>query len=215
MSRDTEARHIDDGVILGYPTSRVEAGALVLGEDPRLRTGTVIYEGSHIGARFQTGHNVVIREQSRIGDDVSIWSNTVVDYGCVIGDRVKIHCNCYVAQFTEIDEDAFLAPGVIVGNDLYPGRVESAREMRGPVIEAGAQIGINATILPYVTIGAARDRRRGLRRDQGHPERGDRLRVSRRPPRRSRGPGGRRGPHPARPAAGRPPARNSYPGPVT
>ena len=154
MSRDIEGRHIDDGVILGYPISRVDAGALVLGEDPRLRTGTVIYEGSHIGARLQTGHNVVIRERSRIGDDVSIWSNTVVDYGCVIGDRVKIHCNCYVAQFTEIHEDAFLAPGVIVGNDLYPGRVESAREMRGPVIEAGAQIGINATILPYVTIGA-------------------------------------------------------------
>lgn len=154
MSIDTESRHVDEGVILGYPTSRVEAGALVLGEDPWLRSGTVIYGGSHIGARFQTGHNVVIREQSRIGDDVSIWSNTVVDYGCVIGDRVKIHCNCYVAQFTEIDEDAFLAPGVIVGNDLYPGRVESAREMRGPVIEAGAQIGINATILPFVTIGA-------------------------------------------------------------
>jgi acetyltransferase-like isoleucine patch superfamily enzyme len=152
MSGDTEA-HIDAGVILGYPTSRIEAGALILGEDPQLRTGTVIYEGSHIGARLQTGHNVVVREQSRIGDDVSIWSNTVVDYGCVIGDRVKIHCNCYIAQFTEIDEDAFLAPGVIVGNDLYPGRVESAREMRGPMIEAGAQIGVNVTILPYVTIG--------------------------------------------------------------
>jgi acetyltransferase-like isoleucine patch superfamily enzyme len=26
--------------------------------------------------------------------------------------------------------------------------------MRGPLIEAGAQIGVNVTILPYVTIGA-------------------------------------------------------------
>ena len=154
MAGDAEARRIDEGVILGYPTSRVEAGTLTLGENPRLRTGSVIYEGSRIGARFQTGHNVVIREQSRIGDDVSIWSNTVIDYGCVIGDRVKIHCNCYIAQFTEIEEDAFLAPGVVVGNDLYPGRPESARAMRGPLIEAGAQVGVNVTILPYVTIGA-------------------------------------------------------------
>ena len=44
-----------------------------------------------------------------------------MDYGCVIGDRVKIHCNCYVAQFTEIEEDAFLAPGVTIANDLFPG----------------------------------------------------------------------------------------------
>jgi len=154
MSGDVEARRIDEGVILGYPVSRIEAGALILGEGARLRAGTVIYDGSRIGARFETGHNVVVREQSRIGDDVSIWSNSVLDYGCEIGDRVKIHCNCYVAQFTEIEEDAFLAPGVIVGNDLYPGRAESARAMRGPLIEAGAQIGVNVTILPYVTIGS-------------------------------------------------------------
>ncbi len=141
-------------MILGYPASRAETDALALGAGARLRSGTVIYEGSHIGDRFQTGHNVVVREQSWIGDDVAIWSNAVIDYGCVIGDRVKIHCGCYVAQFTEIEDDAFLAPGVIVGNNLYPGLAGSADAMRGPRIGAGAQVGVNVTILPYVNIGA-------------------------------------------------------------
>ncbi len=144
---------LDDDVLLGYPASRQSDSRLVLGPGAQIRSGTVLYAGSRIGRRFETGHHVVVREQNRLGDDVSVWSNTVIDYGCVVGDRVKIHCNCYVAQFTEIEHDAFLAPGVIIANDLFPGFEDSARVMRGPSIGAGAQIGVNATILPYVRIG--------------------------------------------------------------
>jgi acetyltransferase-like isoleucine patch superfamily enzyme len=143
----------DAGVVLGYAPSRADPGALLLGDDARVRSGTVIYSDSEIGARLQTGHNVVVREGTRIGDDVSIWSNSVVDYGCVLGDRVKVHCNCYIAQYTELEDDVFLAPGVTIANDLYPGHPESARAMAGPRIRARAQIGVNVTILPYVTIG--------------------------------------------------------------
>ncbi len=144
----------DPGVIIGYPASRPESGPLVLGPGARLRSGTVLYDGATIGRRLETGHGVVIREACEIGDDVSIWSNSVVDYGCRIGDRVKIHCNCYVAQFTDLGNDVFLAPGVTIANDLYPGDRRSAQLMAGPRIGAGAQIGVNVTILPFVRIGA-------------------------------------------------------------
>jgi acetyltransferase-like isoleucine patch superfamily enzyme len=144
---------VDEGAILGYPNARSAPRTLVLGPGGRLRSGTVLYAGSTIGAGFETGHNVIIREENRIGDDVSVWSNAVIDYGCSIGNRVKIHSNCYVAQFTEIEDDVFLAPGVTIANDLFPGNAESARAMAGPLIQAGAQIGVNVTILPYVTIG--------------------------------------------------------------
>jgi acetyltransferase-like isoleucine patch superfamily enzyme len=144
---------VDPMVALGYRSTRLDDGQLVLGADARVRTGSVLYLGSRIGARLQTGHNVVIREECTIGDDVSIWSNSVIDYGCRIGDRVKIHSNCYIAQFTEIGDDAFLAPGVTIANDLYPGRSASRRVMSGPSIGAGAQIGVNVTILPFVRIG--------------------------------------------------------------
>lgn len=143
----------DSGVRLGYASIRSKAATLVVGGHASLRSGAVIYLGSRIGERLATGHNIVIREECEIGDDVSIWSNSVVDYGCHIGNRVKIHSNCYVAQFTEIADDAFLAPGVVIANDLYPGDPDSARNMSGPSIGAGAQIGVNATILPFVRIG--------------------------------------------------------------
>jgi acetyltransferase-like isoleucine patch superfamily enzyme len=153
-SESAAATAADSDVIIGYPVSRADVDPLVLGPGARLRSGTVLYDGTTIGRGLQTGHGVVVREACQIGDGVSIWSNSVVDYGCRIGDRVKIHCNCYVAQFTELENDVFLAPGVTIANDLYPGDQRSAQLMAGPWIGAGAQIGVNVTILPFVRIGA-------------------------------------------------------------
>lgn len=151
---DSTDAGVDAGVIVGYPASRGGGSPLVLGAGARLRFGTVLYHGTTIGQRLQTGHGVVVREGCALGDDVSIWSNSVIDYGCRIGSRAKVHCNCYVAQFTELDDDVFLAPGVTIANDLYPGDQRSAEIMAGPKIGAAAQVGVNVTILPYVRIGA-------------------------------------------------------------
>lgn len=156
MSGAVRAGHglrADDGVVVGYDPARADSEPAVLGRDARLRSGTVLYRGVRIGDRFETGHNVVVREETVVGDDVCVWSNSVVDYGCRIGDRVKIHTGCYVAQYSVIGDDAFLAPGVVFANDLYPGDSASAEAMCGPTIGAGAQIGVNATVLPYVTVG--------------------------------------------------------------
>ncbi len=145
---------LEPGAMLGYLSPRGRQGPLVIGVDAHIRSNSIIYAASDIGDRFTTGHNVVVREECEIGDDVSVWSNTVVDYGCRIETGVKIHSNCYIAQFTVIEQDAFIAPGVSIANDLYPGDDASAKLMRGPHIGAGAQIGVGVTLLPYVKIGA-------------------------------------------------------------
>lgn len=146
--------HIEPNCILGYRTGRPIADfTLRIGSDCYLRTGTIVYGGSTIGQGFQTGHNVVIREENLIGDKVSIWGNTVIDYGCKIGDGVRIHCNCYICQFTTIEDEVFLAPGVTIANDVYPLQEEAASFMEGPTIKRGARIGVNVTLLPRVIIG--------------------------------------------------------------
>lgn len=142
---------IDPGVLLGYLTGRnIPIEPTILGKKARIRSGSVIYSNVTIGDDFESGHNVVIREENLIGNGVSVWNNTVIDYGCRIGNNVKIHCNGYIAQFTEIEDDVFIAPGVITANDLHP---VCTLCMKGPVIKRGARIGINATILPRITIG--------------------------------------------------------------
>ena len=150
-----EGAVVDEGVLLGYPPDRSIADRkLRIGDGARIRAGTIIYGGSSLGADLQTGHNVVIREEVEAGRSLRVWNGTTIDYGVRIGDRVKLHTNVYVAQFTIIEDDAFLAPGVTIANDLHPGREYSRVAMRGPKICRGAQLGVNSTILPYVEIGA-------------------------------------------------------------
>lgn len=146
---------IDPYVTLNALTGRrvTSLRELRVGADSRIRSGSVLYAGTVIGAHFESGHNVVIREENHIGDHVSIWNNTTVDYGCRIGRRVKIHSNCYIAQYSVLEDDVFLAPGVIFANDPFPGSDHAAKVLQGPHIGRGAQIGVNCTILPGVKIG--------------------------------------------------------------
>ncbi len=145
---------IDPTAQLGYETGRkIEDRSLTLGGGATIRSNTVIYEGSKIGKGLQTGHGAVIREQNEIGDDFNVWNNTTIDYGCKIGSGVKIHCNCYISQFTVIEDNVFMAPGVTLANDLHPGCKFSQQCMRGPHIEEGVEIGVNVTVLPFVRIG--------------------------------------------------------------
>ena len=149
-----EGALIDPEAIVGYLSPRKNISSVLdIGEQSRIRSGTVIYAGSHIGSHFETGHNVVIREQNKIGDHFSIWNNSVIDYGCTIGSNVKIHCNIYIAQFTVIEDDVFMAPGVMIANDIHPGCPDSGECMRGPVLRRGCRLGVNVTVVPYVTIG--------------------------------------------------------------
>jgi acetyltransferase-like isoleucine patch superfamily enzyme len=142
---------IDENVLLGYPSGRVPTlPPLTIGANARIRSGSVLYAGSTIGKSLETGHNVTIREENILGDEVKIWNNSTIDYGCKIGSRVRIHCNVYIAQFTIIEDEVFLAPGVSIANDLHPICMGC---LKGPVLKKGARIGINAVLLPHISIG--------------------------------------------------------------
>ncbi len=146
-----EGSQIDESVLLGYPTGRkIEVVKTVIGDRARIRSNTVIYTNVVIGDDLETGHNVVIREENVIGNSFRVWNNSAVDYGCKIGNGVRIHNNVYVAQYTVIEDDVFLAPGVIIANDPHP---ICAKCMRGPTIKKGARIGVNATLLPGIIVG--------------------------------------------------------------
>lgn len=143
---------IDDDVRLGDGHARGPSRPIEIGRDARIRGSSTIDEGVRIGDRLQTGHNVFIGEGTVIGDDFYVESNTIIEAGCTLGDRVRVEANCYIAAFTTIEDDVTIGPGVGLANDPHPGS-ESHACMRGPTIERGAQIGMNATILPFVTVG--------------------------------------------------------------
>lgn len=143
---------VDEGALIGYIAGRLpERRILKLGSHARIRSGSVIYEGSTIGPKLETGHGVVIREENRIGEHLRIWNNSTIDYGCWIGNEVRIHTNCYIAQHTTIEDDVFMAPGVTIANDPCP---TCSYCMKGPTLRKGVRIGVNVTLLPHIEIGA-------------------------------------------------------------
>ncbi|WP_336023453.1 acyltransferase [Halobellus salinisoli] len=141
---------IDEDVTIGYPAGD-DPGKAVIGDDARIRSGTIVYSDVDIGDRFATGHNALVRENTRIGDDVVVGTDTIVDGTSVVGSNVSLQSRVYVPTNTYVGSDVFVGPGAVLTNDPYPVRRDV--DLSGPTLEDGVSIGGNATILPDVTVG--------------------------------------------------------------
>lgn len=145
---------VHKSAIIGYaPVRGIKKRDLVIGSNLLAMSGAVIYLGSNIGDNAVIAHNAIIREENGIGNNFCLWTNSIIDYGCKIGNDVKIHSNVYIAQFTEIEDGVFIAPGVTIANDMHPKCKFSAKCMRGPIIKEKAIIGVGCVINPFVVIG--------------------------------------------------------------
>jgi acetyltransferase-like isoleucine patch superfamily enzyme len=138
----------------GYRSQSGEGGALRIGRDALIRSHSVLYWGSVIGDRFQTGHGVLVREEVEIANDVSVGSHSVVEHHVRIGPGVRLHSNVFVPEYTRLDAGCWVGPNVVMTNARYPRGRWVKERLIGATIEAGAKIGANATILPGVTVGA-------------------------------------------------------------
>ena len=98
---------IDTGATVGYPYSE-DAGPAVIGEDARIRAGTIVYGDAEIGADFVTGHDGLVREHTTIGDDVALGTKTVIDGTSEIGSNVSFQTGVYVPTHTTIGSHAFI-----------------------------------------------------------------------------------------------------------
>lgn len=118
-----------------------------------IRRGTTIYADVEIADNFQSGHNVMIRENTKIGRYVVVGTNTVIDGEVSIGDYVKIETNCYIPTHVSIGNRVFIGPGVTLTNDRFPLKMRESYVPEGPRIEDGVTIGGGVTICPGVTLG--------------------------------------------------------------
>jgi len=132
-----------------YANDRHEFSATRLGKGSVVRSHSVIYEGVVIGAEFQTGHHVTIREGTTIGHHCSVGSLSDLQGHLQIGNHVRLHSNVHIGQCTQIDDYVWIYPYVVTTNDPYPpmGRLVGAHICRF------AQIATGAIILPGRTIG--------------------------------------------------------------
>ncbi len=151
-----EGAAVGDFVVLGEPPRGAAPGErpLVIGPRCLIRSHSVIYAGNRIGADFQTGHHVFLREDNEIGDSVSIGTQSVVEHHVKIGCRVRIHTQAFIPEYSELQDDCWIGPNVVMTNAPYPKAERTKEFLRGVLVERGAKVGANATLLPGVVIGA-------------------------------------------------------------
>jgi acetyltransferase-like isoleucine patch superfamily enzyme len=72
-----------------------------------------------------------------------------------IGARTRIQANAYITAYSELEEDVFIAPGVVTTNDNFMGRTKQRLDLiRGATVRRGARVGGGAVLLPGIEIGA-------------------------------------------------------------
>ena len=118
------------------------------------------------------GENVVVFHPElvnlygcRIGDNCKIATFVEIQRGVVLGRNVKVEAFAFIPTGVEIEDGAFIGPHVTFTNDRYPAAVDKDGNLLGAtgsgewevvptVVERGASIGANATIICGVRIGA-------------------------------------------------------------
>jgi acetyltransferase-like isoleucine patch superfamily enzyme len=59
----------------------------------------------------------------------------------------------YVTAWSVVEDDVFIAPGVLLTNDPTAGRRPADVELRGATLRRGCRIGAGAVLLPGVEVG--------------------------------------------------------------
>ncbi len=142
---------IDKGVIIGF-SEKESFKKAIIGDNAILRANTVIYSGVKIGKNFQTGPNVLIREENVIGSDVVVWHGTSLNPGNIIGDGCRIHAGSFL-EIVTLGKRVFIGPGVVFTDDPHPLNPSPRIHFRGAKVGNEVIIGANATILPHIKIG--------------------------------------------------------------
>jgi len=106
----------------------------------------------NIGKQTNVWQYVVILEKAVIGNDCNICSHCFIENDVVIGDRVTVKCGVQLWDGITIKDDVFIGPNATFTNDKFP-RSKQHKQAERTIVEKGASIGANATILCGITIG--------------------------------------------------------------
>ena len=117
-----------------HPQGICESG--VIGE------GTRIWAFSHVLAG------------AKIGCDCNICEHVFIENEVVIGNRVTIKNGVQIWDGIRIGDDVFIGPNATFTNDAFPRSKQYPDKFLETVLEDGASIGANATILPGLRIGS-------------------------------------------------------------
>ena len=114
----------------------------------------LVDEGATIGAGSRVWHWVHISSGAVIGEHCSFGQNVFVGNCVRIGNNVKIQNNVSVYDNVSLEDNVFCGPSMVFTNVYNPRSAVSRKdEYRDTVVELGATLGANCTIVCGSRIG--------------------------------------------------------------
>lgn len=120
-----------------------------------------VHESSYIDDNVKIGqgtkiwHFCHVQKGAIIGDKCSLGQNVNISNNVKIGNGVKIQNNVAVYEGVELEDYVFCGPSMVFTNDLIPRSKypKGSSGYKKTLVEHGASIGANATIVCGNTIG--------------------------------------------------------------
>ncbi len=96
----------------------------------------------------------VVLENAVIGNNCNINFSVFIENDVIIGNNVTIKSGVQMWDGLRVGNDVFIGPNATFTNDMLPRSKQYPESYARTIIEDGASIGANATILCGITIGS-------------------------------------------------------------
>lgn len=114
----------------------------------------IVDDGAEIGSGTHIWHWVHVCAGARIGTNCSLGQNVFVGNKVIIGNNVKIQNNVSVYDNVILEDDVFCGPSMVFTNVYNPrAAIRRKHEYQTTLVQRGATLGANCTIICGVTIG--------------------------------------------------------------
>jgi UDP-2-acetamido-3-amino-2,3-dideoxy-glucuronate N-acetyltransferase len=115
---------------------------------------TLVDNQVNIGSNTFIWHFCHLSEGVQIGDNCTIGQNVFIGKNVKIGNGVKIQNNVSLFEGVEIEDQVFIGPSVVFTNVINPRAfINRKQEFKKTLIQVGASLGANTTIICGNTIG--------------------------------------------------------------
>ncbi|MGD1875972.1 MAG: DapH/DapD/GlmU-related protein [Kiloniellaceae bacterium] len=115
----------------------------------------IVDDGARIGPGSRVWHWVHVCGGAVIGENCSLGQNVFVGNRVVLGNNVKVQNNVSIYDDITLEDGVFCGPSCVFTNVVNPrAEIERKSEYKPTVVERGATIGANATIVCGYRLGA-------------------------------------------------------------
>jgi len=115
---------------------------------------TADVQTNNIGDNTFVWQFCVILKNAVIGRNCNINANVLIEGDVIVGNNVTVKSGVQLWNGLRVDDDVFIGPNTTFTNDLIPRSKKYPDKFEQTLVERGASIGANATIIAGNKIGA-------------------------------------------------------------